>query len=248
MRAALAVSLLLATGCSRLLGFEDLHASDAGSIDAERDAPVTCDAGMVTVQVAEDTMLVDENGNPNPSIRHGADPINDLGLNGTSRIVLRFDLSSAPAVTSALAGSSGTLAATLTVRMAMTGGATTFQVFAASDGWNEGTGNYVGASWFQRIGQSSTVQTPWQQPGADGLADRSQVPLATRVVTASEATANATLAVTLPLDGTARSEVLARLASGRLSLLLVPTAGGTLFLSSRESVPAATELAFAICP
>jgi hypothetical protein len=251
---AIAMTIALCAGCSKLLGIEDLHPRDAGPdlVDVNPDVPVVgCDAGLASVAVLEDTMLLDEGGNMNPSIRHGADPTIDLGLNGTSRLLLRFDLSSAAAATTALAGASGTIAATLTITTAATpqGAATTFQLFAATDGWNEGTGNYVGASWYQRIGISSGNQMPWQIAGADGTSDRGQTVLATRAVTTAEAAAaNNQIHTTFMLDGNARADIAARMVSNRMSLLLVPTAGGTLFVTSRETSASATQLAFSVCP
>lgn len=241
--------LLLCTGCSTMLGFEDLHAAPPdGPADATIDTAIGCDAGVASVDVLEDTMIVPQSGDPNPSIRFGASTGINLGLNGASRLLLRFDLASMPAVTSALATTTGTITATLVLHFSMTGNATTFQVYALADGWNEGTGNYFGASWNQRIGIDSGNQTPWQAAGADGLNDRSQLALATRVTDAAEATAGGQLQVTFSVDGAARSEVLGRLANNRLSLVLVPTAGGQLFVAAREGMPGGTQLAFAICP
>jgi len=244
--------VLLCSGCSTLLGFEDLHAIDAaqpdGPVDAAIDTAIGCDAGVASVNVVEDTMIVPQSGDPNPSIRFGANTGINLGLNGTSRLLLRFDLASVPAVTSALATTTGSITATLTLHFYMSGNATTFQIYALSDGWNEGTGNYYGASWYQRIGIDSGNQTPWQVQGADGLNDRSQLALATRVATAAEATAGSQLQVTFSLDGAARTEALGRLSSNRLSLILVPTSGGQLFVAAREGMPTGTQLAFSLCP
>ena len=254
---SIGIGLTLAgSGCSKLVGIEELHAHDANMTDVAIDTPVIpgCDAGVLVAPLAEDTMMLDD-GNANPSIRYGASDTLNLGLSGTSRVLLRFTLTQA--MVDAL-GSGGAVEATLSITLRSSGGgcggacpnaATTFQVYALTDGWNEGNATpYVGASWSNRIGLASTMQTAWQTAGADGTSDRSQLALVTHQVTASEAAAAGPIAVTFPLDGQARSEMMARVAGSRLSLIVVPTAGGSLFLLSREAAATASQLSVSVCP
>ena len=253
MRTALALALAC-FGCGKVLGIVDVHPHDAGG-DALIDVP-GCDAGVLMATVSEDTELLPDVSptNPDPSIRYGTYDTINVGQNNVSRVLFRFMLPQA--MVDALAASSDSIEATLLVTIRASGGActgmcpnaaTTFQVYAASNAWNEGGAAHVGACWYQRF-QDATMMLPWQVPGGDGASDRSQVVLATEIVSAATATAAGQLRITFPITAQARTEMMARIAANRMSLMLVPTSGGALFLDSREGLASATQLAFSVCP
>jgi hypothetical protein len=214
-------------------------------VDAEVPDTATCERQAMEVTVVEDTMLLSDNcGGAN---RSGTSTNINIGQGGTSRVLLRFELSAE--MVQALADGSATDARlSLALRpndCDCTNMATTFQVFAASNDWNEGTdASYFGADWCNRFGYGPAAQTAWQLHGADGASDRSHTVLATRIVTGAEVTPpSATIDVGFTLDETLRTDLRARMSATRLSLILVPTSGGTLFLYSRDgavSMPAST--------
>jgi hypothetical protein len=128
--------------------------------------------------------------------------------------------------------------------------ATTFQVFAVTDDWDHGTvpvgdPGYEGAGWCHRKQTVAGDGVAWQMAGAEGTDDRSSVALATIVVDAQTATMGGAFVAPLDLGPSQRTELLARMAGTRLSLILVRTSGGPLFLTSLES--GKTSLAITTC-
>lgn len=215
--------------------------------DASPDAYVCTDRDLRAMLV-EDTFLPEALcGGP---MREGEATSLELGESGSSRVLLRFELT--PDILDALADGTAT-GGTLTVTLRpddcpCTNAPTSFDVFAATDGWNEGTATgSTGADWCFRIGLGSNLQTPWQESGANGPNDRSQVVLASHDVTSTDLATPGTVTVPFTLDASLRGELMAQVAENRLSLALVPTAGGTLFLHSRESLVSATTLSFHEC-
>ncbi len=230
--------------------------ADAGTEDA---SAVGCDASTFVTTASADTMLLDVN-NPNPSIRFGKTDTLDVGLQGCtgcgqSPVLLRFPLTND--MIGALAVDGGATSATLTVTMRASGGAcggncpngaTNFFVFAANDAWNEGNGgSYSGAEWTNKVGNSSTSQTPWEVPGAKGATDRSTMVLASATVTSNQAATAGPIEITFAIDAAKAAELRTWSTNGNLSLLLAPTSGGTLFIMSREGKADASQLSISAC-
>lgn len=227
--------------------------AEAPTVDAPPDAPPCTPRAFPPVTVIADTMLIDENDNMNPSIRRGADDIINIGLE-QSRVLLRFALS--PVMLERLEpGVPGPASALLTISLrpndcpgGCTNGPTSFQVHAATNDWLEGNGmTYNGAAWFARrqVSSSDPARVDWQLPGANGPLDRNPARLGGDVMVANPA--GGPLSIPLPLSDVAIAALRERVAGSQLSLLLVPIAGGTLFLRAREDSAAATTLAFSIC-
>lgn len=238
----------LGAGCASAFGLEPPQLHDA-TVEALADGP-SCISVMATL--VEDTMLLDQ-GNTNPSIRFGASDTINIGQAGVSRILLRFQASQS--IVDALGPAGGAVEASLSLMIRTSGGAcgstcpsnaTSFEVLVANNYWNEGSPSaaYLGAEWFNRYQTTMTNGQPWQAPGADGSIDRSTVVLGTAAVAAG---ASGTTLVTMPLDSTRRADLNARLEGGQVSLILVPTSGGPLFLYAREGSASSATLAFSIC-
>lgn len=229
-----------------------LSESDGGlepdaSLDAPSDAPA-CTPLQLNATLIDDTFLGE--GNCGGAIRQGIATNMNIGQNGTSRVLLRFALDAD--IVAAIAD--GTITAgTLTLHPRpndcdCTNAPTNFQVFAASDDWLEGGGTTaMGADYCNR--QSTGAAQEWEVPGANGATDRSMIPLATRTVSAAELTPLGTPIITpLALASAQRDELKAWSFEGRLSLLLAPTAGGTLFLFTQDADPTkSATLAFEDC-
>lgn len=245
------MAALSLAGCDAVFGIDRLARHDAGidaaPVDAAADA-AACTRRALSATLLEDTALIASScGGAN---RLGKATNLNIGQDGTSRVLLRFSLS--PEISAAIADDvvvGGTLKITLRPNdCACTNAPTNFQIYAATDGWNEGNGtDYNGADWCNRIGIASGNQTPWQASGADGSSDRSQYVLGTRNVTAAEVMPPGAIMVPFTVDSQLRAELRARAINNRLSLLLVPTAGGTLFLYSREGLATASTLTIDEC-
>jgi hypothetical protein len=249
------LGLIVLAGCDLVFSLDDDPDVDAGIDATAPDAPPTCTRQTLTAVLLEDTSLV-------PSICGGANRTGkatniNLGQEGNSRVLLRFSLT--PQLVAAfdddvVVGGSLTIAPRPN-DCACTNAPTNFQVHVATDAWNEGTGgDYSGADYCNRIGVASGNQTPWQVDGADGSSDRSQIALATRAVSATEVALFgsappiiAPITTDFTVDAQMRAELRAFAIDGRLSLLLRPTAGGTLFLYSRESLSTSATLTFDEC-
>ncbi len=215
--------------------------------DAPPDAYV-CTERELPAMLVEDTFLPEALcGGP---MREGEATSLEVGESGSSRVLLRFELTQD--ILDGLANGT-TTGGTLTVTLRpddcpCTNAPTSFDVFAATDGWNEGTTTgSTGADWCFRIGLGSNLQTPWEQSGANGPNDRSQIALASHEVTSADLATPGAITTPFELDTSLRGELMARVAENRLSLALVPTAGGTLFLYSREGSATATSLSFRDC-
>lgn len=244
--------LVLLAGCDAVFGLDpvDLPAVvDAAPIDAPPDTPPGCTEHELSANVAADTMLLDVN-QCDPSIRYGAATTINVGQNGSSRVLARFvlDDKAVQAINEGVAVR-GQLKITLRPNdCSCTNMPANFQIFAATNGWNEGSAAaYDGAGWCHRQRTPSTQGIEWQLHGADGTSDRSQIPLATRAVTAAEVATPGEILTTFELSDTLRGELAARIVGNRLSLILVPTGGGTLFLYSREARAEATQLSITEC-
>lgn len=245
--------VVLLAGCDLVFELSgpstDSQVDAAGTDALPADGTPSCTRQTLAATLLEDTALI-------PSMCGGANRVGkatniNIGQNGNSRVLLRFELS--PELVAAFDDDvivGGTL--TITPRpndCACTNMPTSFQVHAATDGWNEGTGgNYSGADFCNRIGIAENNQTRWQIDGADGSDDRSQFALATRAVTANEvALPFAPIVTELAIDADLREELRRFAENSRISLLLRPIAGGTLFLYSREGLATATTLTFDEC-
>ncbi len=249
----LVATLLVLAGCDRVFS-ADPRPPDA-AIDAGPDAPIDaapCNEVTTTPVLAiADTMLLPEGTNQNPSIRYGGSQIINIGQSSDSRVLWRFPLSIE--LLDLLAPGSQLRGLRLTISLrnndcpgTCTNGATNFQVFAARNEWLEGTATqYTGAAWYRRIQTSETDPNVmnWQVPGANGAMDRSPTPIAEAIVpvmTGGDVVVNATL------DLAKLDALRMRRSGGELSLIAVPTFGGTLFLKSREGNGAAS-LSFTYC-
>ncbi len=215
--------------------------------DAPPDAYV-CTERELPAMLVEDTYLPETLCGE--SMRQGEATSLAVGEGGNSPALLRFELTQD--ILDALNDGTAT-GGTLTVTLRpddcpCTNEPTSFDVFAATDAWNEGsaTGSN-GANWCYRIGLGTNAQFPWQESGASGPEDRSQVALASRDVTSTELETPGAITVPFTLDTSLRGELMARVAENRLSLALVPTAGGAVFLYSREGSATATSLSFRDC-
>jgi hypothetical protein len=203
-------------------------------------------------------LLHDAGSNCNPSIRFGASSTINLGQvgggNTRSRVLLQFALTSDQI---AAIGTGAATAASLTVTIRASGidcsgtcpnAATTFDVRTARHGWNEGaTGPYQGAGWCNFNQSAMGNGAPWQVAGADGPLDRGSIVLATADVGLVQASTAGPVEIPIGLDATRLAELVDWTAGSRLSLLLIPTGGGSLFLHSRESSPDSAQLTLQRC-
>lgn len=251
-RTWLSAALVALTGCDRVFSLDaPPDAAADGSVDAPTDAP-TCDELATTPALASaDTMLLDENGNMNPANRYGGSEIINIGQGSSSRVLWRFPLSTELLALLAPGSQLRGLRLTVTLRNndcpgGCTNGATNFQVFAARNDWTEGVAApYSGAAWYRRIQTSETDPSAmnWQVPGANGGMDRDSTPIAEAIVPVMT---GGSVVVNTTLDLAKLGALRTRRSGGELSLIAVPTFGGTLFLKSREGQGAAT-LQFTYC-
>lgn len=251
----LGVVVLLA-GCDAVFGLHRVGpVNDAAPVDAPVDAPADapdgCELHDYVSSVVDDTMLLDdEHDQCDPSIRYGAATTINVGQNGSSRVLMRFALDN-EAQQAITQGTAIRAQLKITLRpndCQCTNQPTNFQIFAATHGWYEGNGAaHDGAGWCQRVRRSDGEMQLWQAPGADGTSDRSQVALATRVVTAAEVATPGEIVTTIELNDERRNEIAARMVGEWLSLILVPTGGGTLFLYSSEGHAQPMELTITEC-
>jgi hypothetical protein len=249
---------LVVSGCHSVFGLTeltppvdavpvpDLPAPDAPSCLAIRDLPAP---------TVDDTMLLHEMDlNCNPSIRYGDDSIINIGqpvANAPrSRVLIRFDVS--VAIRSALddgVAIGGLL--TLALRpndCPCINQPTTFQIFAASEDWNDGTGAvYSGAGWCNRRQTNSGDGIGWQMNGADGPLDRGSIPITTRDVTAGELGLPWSIEIPFALDAGTRTELRSRIANDHISLILIATSGGPLYLRAIDQNPSASILTIREC-
>jgi hypothetical protein len=249
-----AFALILLGGCHVVFGVDpsateapgDAAEDDGASIDAP-----SCSASTPhTMQVIEDTFILPDNTTCNPSIRFGTLPNLNLGQDDVSRVLLRFEL---PAeLVSQLQANAALGDATLTLAVsdvAPSSGGIELEVYPLTNEWNEGlpATAYSGASWCNAVGTDSVTQTPWKLNGADGAADRGQDVLGTRPVLDPEATPGNLIDVRLPGSriGAIRSWISQE--KGYLSLIVIPTLPGTLFLQSREANDTPARLEIAVC-
>lgn len=252
MRSALPLALCAVTGCDLAFGLGDRVAPDA-ALDAPVDDAIPCTQMSGTVVAIADSMLIHDNtGECNPANRFGAFTSATLGLNagqGTrSRLVLRFSLTDHMITT--LTPSGGFVAGTLRLPLEPDACAAPcpstglgFSIYPVRNQWNEGSdAPRDGAGWCMRQ-QSGAAGTPWGVPGADGAEDRGTVSLADISLADAQVQGDSVSVALSTVDG-----VMPWLDGRQVSLLLVPTAPGTLFTRTHEdSLGGGAELTITSC-
>lgn len=257
----LALVLALVSGCDLVYSLDRPPVDAAPAIDIPVPDEMVVDAAPCVlestpaVEAIADTMLLDAGGNTNPATRYGGSAIVNLGQGGSSRVIARFTLSAF--MLELLGADDGRLrGTTLTVTLrpndcpgGCTNRATNFDVFPATNEWTEGTtAIYTGAAWYARMqnGNPDPGRLDWQTPGANGLMDRAPAALGTAEV--ADFPPGGVMSFNMDLAPAALAAMRARKSGSELSLIFVPTLGGTLFLSAREDIAAATTLSFSYCP
>lgn len=221
-------------------------ATDAASDDAAPDARPDASGCVGTEHVAtilNDTYIIPDvwpnvDEECSPAARYGKANSLNLGapVSNTpsiSRVLLRFQVPIS--LLTSLAANETLGSATLRLQPVMPcpscmPATTTVTVHGLTDSWVEGEGgSYSGAGWCMKNGLSEDNQIRWGLPGADGPAERSD---ALAALTVSNPVVSSP--IELPIPAATAPELATWISGNHLSLILIASSGGPLYLYSRE--------------